>query len=107
MKPYVICRMLASLNGSLHPSCFTTSPDGSRTDWSKTYEQVHEALKGDAWIVGRATMAEMSKVGPHAPSQRGAVDRPRHFARRSARSFAVALDPSGKLHFNGGEIGGD
>jgi riboflavin biosynthesis pyrimidine reductase len=107
MKPYIICHMIASLDGSLHPSRFTASPDGSRADWSKIYERVHEAFEGDAWIVGRVTMAEMSKAGPHASAQPCAVDRPHHFAQRDAGGFAVALDPSGKLHFNGSDIGGD
>lgn len=107
MKPYVICHMLASLDGSLHPSRFTTSPDGSREDWSSVYERVHQRLKGDAWIVGRVTMAEMSKAGPHAPARHGPVDRPHHFAVRGASSYAVGLDPSGKLHFSGPDIGGD
>jgi len=107
MRPTVICHMMASLDGSLHPSRFTTSPDGSRAEWSKIYERIHEALKGDAWIVGRVTMAEMTKAGPHAPAQPETVDRPLHLAIRNADSYAVAIDPSGKLHFNGDNIGGD
>ncbi len=107
MKPYVICHMIASLDGGLHPSRFTTSPEGSRSDWSGIYERIHQELEGDAWIVGRVTMAEMSKAGPHAPAQPGPVDRPLHIAARSTGSYAVALDPSGKLHFAGPHVGGD
>jgi riboflavin biosynthesis pyrimidine reductase len=107
MKPYVICHMIASLDGGLHPSRFTTSPDGDRAAWSATYEQVHQQLSGDAWIVGRVTMAEMSKTGPHASTDPGKVDRPCHVARRGGGGYAVALDPSGKLHFGGPDIGGD
>jgi riboflavin biosynthesis pyrimidine reductase len=107
MKPYVICHMLASLDGGLHPSRFTKSPDGNRSDWSSLYERVHQELKGDAWIVGRVTMAEMSKVGPHAPANAGTVDRPHHIAARDVGSYAIALDPSGKLHFSRPDIGGD
>jgi riboflavin biosynthesis pyrimidine reductase len=107
MKPNVICHMIASLDGSLHPSRCTTSPDGSRTEWSEIYEEVHRDFKADAWLVGRVTMAEMSKAGPHAPTQPGVVDRPYHFATRKSGSYAVALDPSGKLHFAKAEINGD
>jgi riboflavin biosynthesis pyrimidine reductase len=107
MKPYVICHMIASLDGGLHPSRFTTSPDGDRAAWSATYEQVHQQLSSDAWIVGRVTMAEMSKTGPHASADPGKVDRPCHVARRGEGGYAVALDPSGKLHFSGPDIGGD
>ena len=30
MKLHVICHMIASLDGGLHPSRFTRSPDGDR-----------------------------------------------------------------------------
>src|SRR6202046_75250 len=107
MTPYVISHMLASLDGGLHPSRFTKSPDGNRSDWSSLYERVHQELKGDAWIVGRVTMAEMSNAGPHAPANAGTVDRPHHIAARDVGSYAIALDPSGKLHFSRPDIGGD
>jgi riboflavin biosynthesis pyrimidine reductase len=107
MKPNVICHMIASLDGSLHPSRCTTSPDGSRSEWSDIYEEVHRAFEADAWLVGRVTMAEMSKAGPHAPTHYGAVARPHHFAAHSSSRHAIALDPSGKLHFSKAEINGD
>jgi riboflavin biosynthesis pyrimidine reductase len=107
MKPQVICHMIASLDGSLHLSRCTTSPDGSRGEWSDIYEEVHRAFQADAWLVGRVTMAEMSKAGPHAPTQPGVVERPFHFAARGTGSYALALDPSGRLHFAKAEINGD
>ena len=107
MKPNVICHMIASLDGSLHPSRCTASPDGSRAEWSEIYEEVHRTFKGDAWLVGRVTMAEMTKASPHAPMQHSAVERPYHFATRSSGRYAVAVDPSGKLHFAKAEISGD
>jgi riboflavin biosynthesis pyrimidine reductase len=107
MKPHVICHMLGSLDGSLHPSRWTKSPDGSRAEWSSAYEKIHQALKADAWLVGRVTMAEMSKAAPHPPATIGAVARPYHFAARPAESYAVAIDPSGKLHFSKPDVGGD
>lgn len=107
VKPHVICHMMGSLDGSLHPSRWTKSPDGGRTEWSSAYERIHQALNADAWLVGRVTMAEMSKGVPHAPAGIGAVDRPHHFAARSAGSYAVTIDPSGKVHFSKPDIGGD
>ena len=106
MKPHVTCLMLSSIDGRLHPRRYTESPDGDRKQWSAAYEAVHDALAADAWMVGRVTMAEMSKAGPHAPPAPHAVERPIHVARKSS-SYAVALDRSGKLHFDGGDIGGD
>lgn len=107
MKPIVICHMITSLDGRLHPSGWTKSPDGTRSDWSDAYEQVHEALDGDAWLVGRVTMAEISKAEPHPPVEIGKVERPSHFATRDTDSYAIALDPAGKLHFKGGTLGDD
>jgi riboflavin biosynthesis pyrimidine reductase len=107
MKPYVICHMLGSLDGGLHPSRFTKSPDGSRSEWSSTYERIHQALEGDAWLVGRVTMAEMSKAVAHPPATIGKVDRPYHFAARSTGSYAISIDPSAKLHFSKPDVGGD
>ena len=107
MKPYVICHMVASLDGSLHPSRFTKSPDGGPSDWSRIYEDIHKKFEHDAWIVGRVTMAEMSKVGPHGPARPGAVERPYHLAARGGGKFAIATDASGKLHFKSSKINGD
>lgn len=107
MKPYVICLMLTSPDGSLHPSRWTKSPDGSRADWSALYETVHKEHGGNAWMVGRVTMAEISKAAAHPPSAPFDVRRPFHFAKPDATSFAIALDPSGKLHFAGDALYGD
>jgi riboflavin biosynthesis pyrimidine reductase len=107
MKPFVICHMLGSLDGSLHPSRWTKSTDGGRADWSNAYERIHQALKGDAWLVGRVTMAEMTKAAAHPPANFGRVERPYHFAERSAGGYAITIDPSAKLHFAKPDVGGD
>ena len=106
MKPHVSILMVTSIDGRLHPSRFTNSPDGTRRDWSTQYEKVHASLHSDAWLVGRVTMAEMSKAAAHPPAK-AAVHRPIHVARADAATFAVALDPSGKVHFERGDVGGD
>lgn len=107
MKPHVVMLMETSLDGRLHPSRWSESPDGTRRDWSAAYEALHDKLDGDAWIVGRVTMAEMTKAGAHPPAAPGLPARPLHVARRDARPYAVALDPSGRLHFSGPAINGD
>jgi riboflavin biosynthesis pyrimidine reductase len=107
MKPRVSILMVTSIDGRLHPSRFTASPDGTRRDWYGQYEKVHASLQADAWLVGRVTMAEMSRVDPHAPSGPWIVARPIHVAKTDAATFAVALDPSGKLHFQGAKLSGD
>src|ERR1700737_639961 len=107
MKPRVSILMVTSIDGRLHPSRFTASPDGTRRDWSEQYEKVHASLQANAWLVGRVTMAEMSRSGPHAPSAPWKVERPIHVAKTDAATFAVALAPSGKLHFQGAQLRGD
>src|SRR5580692_4668533 len=95
MKPHVSILMVTSIDGRLHPSRFTASPDGTRRDWSGQYEKVHASLQANAWLVGRVTMAEMSKSGAHAPPGPWKVERPIHVAKTDVATFAVALDPSG------------
>jgi riboflavin biosynthesis pyrimidine reductase len=107
MKPHVSILMVTSIDGRLHPSRFTASPDGTRGDWFGQYEKVHASLQANAWLVGRVTMAEMSRVGPHAPPAPWKVERPLHVAKTDAVTFAVALDPSGKLHFQAAKLSGD
>jgi riboflavin biosynthesis pyrimidine reductase len=107
MKPHVSILMVTSIDGRLHPSRFTASPDGTRRDWYGQYEKVHASLDANAWLVGRVTMAEMSKTGAHAPSGPWKVERPLHVAKTDAATFAVALDPSGKLHFQAATLSGD
>jgi riboflavin biosynthesis pyrimidine reductase len=107
MKPHVSILMVTSIDGRLHPSRFTSSRDGTRRDWSTQYEKVHASLDSDAWLVGRVTMAEMSKAAAHPPAKAAAVRRPVHVANGDAATFAVALDPSGKVHFARGDVGGD
>lgn len=106
MKPVVICHMVSSVDGRLHPSRYTASPDVDHDHWSETYNRVADGVDADGWLVGRATMAEMSRAGPYPPANPGPVKRPIHVA-RPADSYGIAVDRSGKLHFDGYAIVGD
>ncbi|WP_416357313.1 dihydrofolate reductase family protein [Aureimonas phyllosphaerae] len=107
-RPHVVCHMTSSIDGRLHPSRYTQSPDGAVKDWSGAYEAIHETLKGDAWLVGRTTMAEMAKGEPHRPETFDKPARPIHRAPRAdERPLAIAPDTAGKLHFRGPDVGGD
>jgi riboflavin biosynthesis pyrimidine reductase len=107
MKPDVIMLMSASLDGQQHPSRWTATPDGDRKALGGMFERVHDTLGGDAWIVGRVTMQEMSKAVAHPPRAVPPVERPVHVAARGAKGYGVVLDPSGRAHFSGGTVGGD
>jgi len=103
--------MLSSVDGRLHASKWTKSPDGGPKDWSALYEEYQDTLGADAWLVGRTTMAEMSKAKPHPVSQGEApsrtVHRAAHLANTSATKFAIAVDTSGALHFDKSTVNGN
>ena len=65
------------------------------------YERCHDTFKSEAWLVGRVTMekhfakGKQSKPGrPQKPMNR----RP-FIANPEATSFAIAVDPKGKLRW--------
>lgn len=105
-RPRVICLMTSSLDGRLHPSRYTRSPDGTPKDWSAAYEALHDELAADAWIVGRTTMAEMAKGKPHPVANAAKPARPIYLAGGNG-PYAIALDRTGKLHFASAGVGGD
>lgn len=107
MKPHVTCLMVSSLDGRLGSG---RSGDGAEAEIKargKAFEDAHDEIGGDAWIIGRVTGAEMSKAAAHPPADFDAPPRPSHFARRDAGGYGIILDPQGKLHFDKADIGGD
>ena len=80
MKPYVICHMITSVDGRILPGRWTRGPDGDRSIWSAAYAAIHDSLGTQGWIVGRVTMAEMSKAASlspqDAPSRRARIISP-------------------------------
>ncbi|MFC3693902.1 RibD family protein [Chenggangzhangella methanolivorans] len=107
MKPHVTCLMLSSLDGRLGSG---RSGEGAKDEIAargKAFEDAHDELGGDGWIIGRVTGAEMSKALAHPPANFEAPPRPFHFARRDAAAYGIIVDPRGKLHFEKADIGGD
>lgn len=103
MRPHVICHMVASVDGRILPNRWR--PRG--VDLHGAYERLHEALAGDAWLVGRITGQEFAKA--EAYPEHGAQTFPREpwLARRDADAYAVVLDARGKIAWGRGDIGGD
>ena len=64
MKPHVICLMACSVDGRTLPSRWR--PKGAAADH---FEQIHEQIAGDAWLIGRVTGQEFAKGKPY-PYQR-------------------------------------
>ena len=99
-RPYVICHMMASIDGRIDSAVTSVANAGE-------YEATGQALDGDAWVCGRTTMEQHFADGVVA-SKAGAPagSRPVHVARK-AESYAVAVDTTGKLLWAGGDLDGD
>src|SRR3954469_10913455 len=108
MRPTIICHMGTSIDGRLHPSRFTRAAPGISWDVLRAhYEQIHDRLDADGWIVGRKTMSEMAKGSEHSPAEIPKLPREAHIAQRGDRKLAVAIDPSGRVHYGKDNVGGD
>jgi riboflavin biosynthesis pyrimidine reductase len=107
MKPKIICLMLSSLDGRLSSGRTGEGAEAEIKARGQAFERAHDELGGDGWIIGRVTGAEMSKASPHPPAAFAPPPRPHHFARRDAGGYAVIIDPSGKLHFERDNLGGE
>ena len=102
-RPYVICHMTPSIDGKIVP-----------TNWpslkiaSAAYERIATTLDADAWIVGRVSMAPYagkSRVPRRTRKQR--MPRRDFIADAKAQSYAIAIDPSGKLTWRSNAIDGE
>jgi riboflavin biosynthesis pyrimidine reductase len=108
MRPYVICHMGTSIDGRLHPSRFTRAAAGISADVLRGhYERIHEGFEADGWIVGRKTMSEMAKGTERSIAEAPKAPREAHIAERRGRKLAVAIDPSGHIHYGKDNVGGD
>jgi riboflavin biosynthesis pyrimidine reductase len=71
------------------------------------YERTAQTLGADAWMVGRISMEPYAgKARVPRRRAREAVPRTDFLARRDAGSYAIALDPSGRLTWRSGAIDG-
>ncbi len=101
-RPYVICHMVPSVDGRIVTSGWPL-PRGLLSE----YERTAAKLDGDAWIIGRVSMEPYAGRAA-LPRVAGArVPRTDFVARTDARSYAIAIDPSGKLRWESGLIDED
>src|SRR5438477_373935 len=103
MKPYVICHMVASIDGRTLTSRWRPE-DAERR---RQFEPLHDRLGVDAWLVGRITGQEYAKrdAYPHQTGQR--YPREAWFAQRDAAAYGIVLDPHGRIAWGRADIGGD
>lgn len=94
--------MIMSLDGRISSSRWQLSPEGR-----SEYEATAAAYQSNAWMCGRVTMAGFAHGAPPSPAATPALPKTDYIAPHSQESFAIALDPAGKLYWARNEIGGD
>jgi 2,5-diamino-6-(ribosylamino)-4(3H)-pyrimidinone 5'-phosphate reductase len=98
-RPYVICHMGPSVDGRIVTSRWKVAPRLMRE-----YNRIHTLLAGDAWIAGRISMADYAAKGK-VPPRRSREPLPRgDFIARRAKSYALTIDPKGKIVWGKGQI---
>jgi len=99
-RPYVICHMLPAVDGRIVTKHWDISVSAQGE-----YERIAEKLKGDAWIIGRVSMEPYAgKARVPRRASREPIERTDYIARRDADSYAIAIDPSGKLTWQSSSI---
>ncbi len=102
-RPYVICHMGPSIDGRI----VTTNWNVSRS-LSAEYEKTAATFDADGWIIGRVSMAPYAgKASLPRRRTREHIPRTDFVAEHSAKSFAIVLDPSGKLRWTKNAIDGE
>lgn len=103
MKPYVVCHMVASIDGRiLHSRWRPQTREGG-----DLFERLHVKIGGDAWLVGRVTGQEFAKARGYDARAERAYPREPWLARRDAQAYGVVLDAQGKIAWGRSDIGGD
>ncbi|HEY4652691.1 MAG TPA: dihydrofolate reductase family protein [Pontibacter sp.] len=106
-KPYVICHMASTVDGRIISANWGDKE--KQKTFSALYEQCHNSFNSQAWMVGRVTMEKDFTKGrqPELRKPGKAIAREVFIGDNEATSFAIAVDPSGKLGWENNEIYGD
>lgn len=108
MRPKIICHMVSSVDGRLHPDRWTAPVDGADKDaLLACYEQIAEQLNADGWLVGRKTMSYYAKGTALDTNTPASNLRKPFVADRKNRGVAITVDPKGKLHYKPDEENDD
>jgi riboflavin biosynthesis pyrimidine reductase len=104
-KPYVICHMAATVDGRI----IAENWGNKQKQFGNIYEECHNSFDSEAWMVGRITMEQNFTEGltPQPVQPDKPMERTAFIADPNASSFAVAVDPKGKLGWNRNAIEGD
>jgi len=98
---------MSSINGKIISDNWGNESDINK--YSKIYENCHNSFESQAWMVGRVTMQRHFSSGqkPALIKPEKPIDRKPHSENKNASSFAIAVDPKGKLFWESNEISGD
>lgn len=101
-RPHVICHMMSTIDGRIIVSNWNLGK------FMPIYEKLHTQHKADAWMVGRVTMEHIAGGGK-VPTRKSTTKIPRadFIANAKADSFAIAVDPSGKIAWKKNHVDGD
>jgi 2,5-diamino-6-(ribosylamino)-4(3H)-pyrimidinone 5'-phosphate reductase len=101
-RPYVICHMLPSIDGRI------VIRDWKLSDATREYERTAATFDADAWIIGRISMEPYAgKARVPRRKTRERIARKDFIAEHEATSYAIAVDPSGKLTWRSSDIDGE
>lgn len=101
-RPYVICHMLPSIDGRI------VIRDWKLDNATREYERTAATFQADAWIIGRISMEPYAgKARIPARKRREPIAREDFVAAHDASSYAIAIDPSGKLRWTTSDIDGE
>src|SRR3954454_5967679 len=105
-RPRVICHMMTSVDGRIVTEGWPQSEEGRRQ-----YEEVHSTYDAEAWMCGRVTMEQHFAAGSRSEAdvakQYSGAAREDFVAAGDHDSYAIALDPRGRLIWESGDIEGD
>jgi riboflavin biosynthesis pyrimidine reductase len=99
-RPYVICHMAPSVDGRI-----VTEPWPRLPAMHAEYERTAASFDADAWMIGRISMEPYAGKGS-IPTRRDRTPIPRtdFVVRSDAPSYAIAIDPRGKLRWKSGSV---
>lgn len=101
-RPWVICHMLPSIDGRI------VLRDWKLKNATREYERTAATFGADAWIIGRISMEPYAgKARVRRRKNRARIAREDFIAEHGASSFAIAIDPSGKLKWRAADIDGE
>lgn len=96
-RPYIICHMATSLDGKINGDFLNVE----RAEYfTNVYEKIHNRYESRAWMCGRVTMEEHFTFGNQLDLEhleRQSIPRTDYVADKNAETYAIAVDPSGKL----------